>query len=189
MNSKLRNRRLVIAAALFIAGIASVDTTYAQTAFSREITLPDVVTTTLPTTSIEPGLLDLGGLKSVNANVMALVSFQTKQVDLARTPIGAQEVAKDLIAMEYPANWNTSTQFSCLTQLWNKESHWNFKAHNYRSGAHGIAQALPAIKMESVGTDWRTNPVTQIKWGLTYIEKRYDTPCAALRFHNRRHHY
>ena len=56
MSTKLRNRRLVIAAALFIAGIASVDTTYAQTAFSREITLPDVVVSTIPTTTIEPGL-------------------------------------------------------------------------------------------------------------------------------------
>ena len=188
MSTKLRNRRLVIAAALFIAGIASVDTTYAQTAFSREITLPDVVVSTIPTTTIEPGLLDLGSLKSVNANVMALVSFQTKQVEIAKSPTGAQQVAADLIAMDYPS-WNNSSQISCLNQLWTKESHWNFKAHNYRSGAHGIAQALPAVKMEMIANDWRTNPVTQIRWGLTYIERRYDTPCAALRFHNRRHHY
>ena len=119
---------------------------------------------------------------------MALVSFQTKQVEIAKSPAGAQQVAADLIAMDYPS-WNNSSQISCLNQLWTKESHWNFKAHNYRSGAHGIAQALPAVKMEMIANDWRTNPVTQIRWGLTYIERRYDTPCAALRFHNRRHHY
>lgn len=189
MNNKLRNRRLVILAALVIGGIASVDTTYAQTAFSREITLPDVISTSaMPTTSIEPGLINLDSIKSVNAHVMALVSYQTKQVQLAETPDGAKQVAADLIAMDYP-KWNTTSQVGCLNELWNGESHWNFKAHNYRSGAHGIPQALPATKMSLIATDWRTNPVTQIRWGLRYIDDRYHTPCAALRFKHARHHY
>jgi hypothetical protein len=33
--------------------------------------------------------------------------------------------------------------------------------------------------MEIVGTDWRTNPVTQITWGLKYIQERYEYPCKA----------
>jgi len=33
--------------------------------------------------------------------------------------------------------------------------------------------------MSSAGSDWRTNPVTQINWGLGYIEDRYSSPCAA----------
>ena len=33
--------------------------------------------------------------------------------------------------------------------------------------------------MGSVGADWRTNPVTQIKWGLQYIRSSYGTPCNA----------
>jgi membrane-bound lytic murein transglycosylase MltF len=70
-----------------------------------------------------------------------------------------------------------------------KESHWNYKAHNTRSGAHGIAQALPASKMNVVSTDWRTNPVTQIRWGLRYISIRYETPCKALAKHNRSRFY
>jgi hypothetical protein len=70
-------------------------------------------------------------------------------------------------------------QYECLNSLWTKESHWNYKSSNKSSGAHGIPQALPATKMDSVGTDWRTNPVTQISWGLLYIDSRYDTPCKA----------
>ncbi|WP_433531481.1 lytic transglycosylase domain-containing protein [Micromonospora sp. CA-263727] len=70
-------------------------------------------------------------------------------------------------------------QFPCLDKLWNKESGWNPKAHNRSSGAHGIPQARPGNKMASVGADWETNPVTQIKWGLGYIEGRYGTPCKA----------
>jgi hypothetical protein len=70
-------------------------------------------------------------------------------------------------------------QFPCLDKLWTKESHWNTKASNSGSGAYGIPQALPGSKMASEGDDWRTNPATQIKWGLGYIEGRYDSPCKA----------
>ncbi|MBQ1025957.1 lytic transglycosylase domain-containing protein [Micromonospora sp. C95] len=70
-------------------------------------------------------------------------------------------------------------QFPCLDRLWNKESGWNHKARNSSSGAYGIPQAYPGNKMSSVGSDWETNPVTQIKWGLGYIKGRYSTPCAA----------
>jgi hypothetical protein len=107
---------------------------------------------------------------------MALISVAARQVDLARQPDGAREIAKSLIAANY--SWSEK-QFTCLDQLWTRESHWNYKARNKVSGAHGIAQALPATKMEIVGTDWRTNPVTQITWGLKYVKERYNTPCAA----------
>ena len=70
-------------------------------------------------------------------------------------------------------------QFPCLDKLWTKESHWNAKASNSSSGAYGIPQALPGSKMATFGDDWRTNPATQIKWGLNYIEGRYNTPCNA----------
>lgn len=107
---------------------------------------------------------------------LALVSSISASVEMARTPIGAKQVAEMILTQEYGFN---ESQFECLNSLWTKESHWNYKAHNYRSGAHGIAQALPAEKMSVVGTDWRTNPVTQIRWGIRYITMRYDTPCKA----------
>jgi hypothetical protein len=70
-------------------------------------------------------------------------------------------------------------QFPCLRKLWDRESGWNPKASNSSSGAYGIPQALPGRKMASVASDWKTNAVTQIKWGLGYIKGRYDTPCGA----------
>ncbi|RRR99111.1 aggregation-promoting factor C-terminal-like domain-containing protein [Glycomyces terrestris] len=69
-------------------------------------------------------------------------------------------------------------QVGCLVALWDRESGWNHLAEN-SIGAYGIPQALPGPKMESAGSDWETNPVTQIKWGLGYIEGRYGTPCEA----------
>jgi len=70
-------------------------------------------------------------------------------------------------------------QFGCLDSLWTRESNWNVHADNPNSTAYGIPQALPGSKMSSAGADWATNPVTQIKWGLGYIEDRYGSPCSA----------
>jgi hypothetical protein len=33
--------------------------------------------------------------------------------------------------------------------------------------------------MASHGKNWRSNPETQIKWGLSYIKGRYKTPAGA----------
>ena len=114
--------------------------------------------------------------RSLFASEMALVASVTRQVEIARTPNGAKYVARQIMQTEY--NWG-KYQFACLNNLWTKESNWNYKARNKTSGAHGIPQALPATKMEIVGTDWRTNPVTQLTWGLKYIEERYEYPCKA----------
>jgi hypothetical protein len=43
--------------------------------------------------------------------------------------------------------------------------------------------------MNVVSTDWRTNPVTQIRWGLRYISIRYETPCKAWAKHKRSNWY
>lgn len=117
----------------------------------------------------------------VSSNQLAMVALQSQKIEMARTTSGAQMVAKEIMALDY--KWGAS-QFGCLKTLWSNESHWNYKAHNYSSGAHGIAQALPADKMDIIATDWRTNPVTQIRWGLRYIDVRYSTPCKALRTFN-----
>ena len=119
---------------------------------------------------------ELSSSATVSASAMSLVSSASASVELARTPDGAREVAKDLMEDKY--GWGDK-QYACLDDLWIKESNWNYRASNKRTGAHGIPQALPATKMDSAGTDWRTNPVTQISWGLRYIEVRYDTPCKA----------
>lgn len=119
---------------------------------------------------------ELASEATVSASAMSLVSTASASVELARTPNGAREVTKILMDEKY--GWGES-QFTCLDNLWTGESHWNYLSSNKRSGAHGIPQALPADKMEVIGTDWRTNPVTQISWGLRYIDIRYDTPCKA----------
>lgn len=85
-------------------------------------------------------------------------------------------IAADMAAERY--GWGAE-QFSCLDALWERESGWNHRASNPSSGAYGIPQALPGSKMGAFGSDWQTNPVTQIEWGLDYIDGRYGSPCGA----------
>ncbi|MFK4144090.1 transglycosylase SLT domain-containing protein [Streptomyces sp. NPDC004065] len=70
-------------------------------------------------------------------------------------------------------------QYQCFSNIVMHESTWNYQAVNPSSGAYGLVQALPGSKMASAGADWRTNPATQIKWGLNYMNVRYGSPCDA----------
>ena len=87
-----------------------------------------------------------------------------------------QTVAHALVLRE---GWSEG-QWSCLDSLWGRESGWKTYATNSSSGAYGIPQALPGWKMASAGSDWRTNPITQIRWGISYIASKYGSPCSAL---------
>jgi uncharacterized protein YabE (DUF348 family) len=100
---------------------------------------------------------------------------EVPDVSVDVSPGSAQSIAQDMLS-DY--GWD-SGQFKCLVALWNRESGWRVNANNPYSGAYGIPQALPGNKMASAGSDWRTNPATQIKWGLGYIKGRYSSPCGA----------
>lgn len=91
------------------------------------------------------------------------------------TPTSAQEYAHTQVIQR---GWSEN-DYSCLVNLWQRESNWNASAMNKSSGAYGIPQSLPGSKMASAGADWESNPNTQVNWGLTYISDRYSTPCDA----------
>lgn len=93
-----------------------------------------------------------------------------------RAALSPQEVARAMLLRQ----GGSEAQWSCLDTLWTRESNWEVSATNAGSGAYGIPQALPSYKMASAGSDWRTNAVTQIRWGLTYIAEKYGSPCVAL---------
>ncbi|CAM5688638.1 transglycosylase SLT domain-containing protein [Streptomyces aurantiogriseus] len=82
-----------------------------------------------------------------------------------------------------------SGQFQCFSNIVDHESDWRIDAVNPSSGAYGLFQALPASKYSSAGADWRTNPATQIKWGLNYMNDRYGSPCGAWSFWQANHWY
>jgi hypothetical protein len=82
-----------------------------------------------------------------------------------------------------------SDQFQCFSNIVDHESGWNYQATNPSSGAYGLVQAYPGSKMASAGADWQTNPATQIKWGLNYMDSRYGSPCGAWSYWQVHHSY
>ena len=70
-------------------------------------------------------------------------------------------------------------QFSCIYDIFMRESGWNHLSRNRSSGAYGIPQALPGSKM---GPGWQSDPAVQIRWGIGYMVGRYGSPCAANNF-------
>ena len=93
------------------------------------------------------------------------------------TPTGNKAIG---LAMAAAYGWAGPGEWPYLESGWEEESGWNQLAANVPSDpydhAYGIPQANPGSKMASAGSDWRTNPATQIKWGLSYIKATYGAP-------------
>ena len=75
-----------------------------------------------------------------------------------------------------------ANEINAANWIVNHESGWNTHATNGSSGAYGLAQALPASKYASAGSDWRSNPLTQLKWMKGYIRGRYGNANSAKAF-------
>lgn len=109
-----------------------------------------------------------------------LTGAEARKLFVANAPLPDPGSAKEIGLLQVQQLGWEYNEYSCLVKLWDRESNWRWNAHNKSSGAYGIPQALPGSKMATAGDDWMTNPATQIKWGLKYIENRYGTPCGAL---------
>jgi TP901 family phage tail tape measure protein len=81
------------------------------------------------------------------------------------------------------------SEYSAINYIVNHESSWNPSATNPSSGAYGLPQSLPGNKMASAGSDWRTNPITQLRWMRDYVNGRYGGANGALAFWKRNHWY
>jgi|SRR5580704_7215632 len=90
----------------------------------------------------------------------------------------ANKAAGLLMASAY--GWGGSNEWPYLESGWEEESGWSqYAAYSHSdpyNNAYGIPQANPGTKMASAGSDWKTNPLTQIKWGLGYIKATYGSP-------------
>ncbi|KQV04523.1 hypothetical protein ASC99_14060 [Kitasatospora sp. Root107] len=115
----------------------------------------------------------------------AAASRSEQRSELSAATVGSSPSAvKELARSIVPAG-----QYAAFSNIISHESGWNIKATNASSGAYGLAQALPGSKMASVGSDWRTNLATQIKWALGYMNDRYGSPNAAWSFWLTHHWY
>jgi hypothetical protein len=157
---------------------------------SRAITIAAAGTMTLATaisvatlsSSSSPALASAdASTTSISRQTDAQTTQFTQQAQPAQeTAVVASSGSAEQIAQGMLGQFGwSSSQFSCLQSLWEHESGWNVTAENPTSGAYGIPQALPGSQMSSVGSDWQTNAATQIRWGLSYIQRRDGSPCGA----------
>jgi hypothetical protein len=84
-------------------------------------------------------------------------------------------------ARQYVRNAIGLTQYNCVDYIWTRESKWNPRAGK-PAGAYGIPQAFPGSKMSKFGSNWLTSPITQVKWGIWYVNSRYGSACDAYAF-------
>ncbi|MFF5491128.1 transglycosylase SLT domain-containing protein [Streptomyces virginiae] len=121
--------------------------------------------------------------KALAGTVVALgvAGSMLATVPAQAAPTSAKAIAQQMI--------KDPDQFAAFDKIISHESGWNHTATNPSSGAYGLAQALPASKMASAGADWKTNPATQIKWGLDYMNDRYGSPVGAWNFWSANHWY
>lgn len=123
-------------------------------------------------------------MKKVLVIVLLLIAIPTLQAKTYSKKACKQYAYEQVIKKGWTIN-----DYNNLVKLWQKESGWNAKAKNKRSGACGIAQAHPCSKMKKYGKDYKTNCKVQIKWGLDYIKKRYKTPTKAWKHFKKKKWY
>ena len=164
-----------------------------------EVSEPDY---TMPTG--ESKLLQMGedGLKVTKYEVnfkdgkevsRKLISEEVVREPVARvTAVGARKSIPP--EQETCASWAREAGVS-EADLWvalaliYRESGCRPDSTNRHSGAYGIPQALPGSKMASAGADWKTNPVTQIRWMIGYVNGRYGGWSQAWAFWQAHHWY
>ncbi|MFF3325838.1 transglycosylase SLT domain-containing protein [Streptomyces sp. NPDC002889] len=122
--------------------------------------------------------------KSVVAGTAVLLGAAGAVMGATSTASAANATPQQIAKQMMPAG-----QYQCFSKIVEHESNWNHTATNASSGAYGLVQALPGSKMASAGADWKTNPKTQIKWGLDYMNERYGSPCGAWNFWQANHWY
>jgi len=76
-----------------------------------------------------------------------------------------------------------ASDYGYVDYIISNESGWSPTKWNYGgSGAYGLGQALPAVKMAAFGDDYMTNPITQLKWADAYAKGRYGSWAAAYNY-------
>ena len=117
-------------------------------------------------------------LRRVGRGVLVAIGITLFTPAYAVAPVEAKQY---ISAKEYAAlRLDNNQQYICLSVLYGKESAWNDKAVN---GSHyGIPQGR-SIYLKTA------NKYEQVDWGLAYIEARYGTPCAALRFFQKNNYH
>ncbi|VDG26344.1 tape measure protein [Lactiplantibacillus mudanjiangensis] len=77
------------------------------------------------------------------------------------------------------------SEYAAANKIISAESGWSATAQNPHSSAYGIAQNISPSSYASFGSDWKTNPITQLKWMKHYVDSRYGGANQALAYRSR----
>ncbi len=136
------------------------------------------------------GVVKKKTLKAVKkaAKARKRAAAASRSLPRAGSPTASKRYAKAYIAQKY--GWN-STQMSCLSTLWTRESGWRYWVSNPNGRYHGIPQTSSAVwrPLGYSTSQYMRSPEVQIKVGTHYIKKRYGTPCRAWSFWRSHHWY
>lgn len=98
---------------------------------------------------------------------------------LASKPVVRTAIASAVLPPGTHADWMSAagiatSDFGFVNYIVDHESGWGVQKWNYSgSGAYGLGQAMPASKMAPYGSDYMTNPITQLKWANAYAIGRF----------------
>lgn len=134
----------------------------------------------------------MGSVGSLPLNSGSTTAAGTGIGSVGSNPIGNGQNDKASLqayAKQLLSKYGWGDQWNSFNALVMSESGWDVHATNPSSGAYGIAQALPASKYASAGSDWQSNGDTQLMWMMDYIKNRYTSPNNAWSFHQKNNWY
>lgn len=103
-----------------------------------------------------------------------------KGENIAGTVVAFYENEYQKHAIDLLTQMNKLEEWTCLYTLWTRESNWNPKSLNKKSGAYGIAQFMPAT-WALVDAKKTSDGFEQVELGLAYIKRKYGgNICKAL---------
>ena len=128
------------------------------------------------------GTLRARALQGLRASLKGVACLVAIVIGIAMSmPMAVAPAAQQMPIKQYAKlKVTTGKQWICLSKLWGKESAWNHLADNPHSTAFGIPQILGLTTK---------NPYKQVDLGIKYIKHRYNTPCKAWVFHQRKGYY
>lgn len=116
-------------------------------------------------------------LKKDNEEKARLAAIQAAQEARAAEQAKGQQQAKTapIVYSGSHEDWMAAagispSDYGYVDYIVSHESGWRVNAQN-PSGAYGLCQSLPGIKMASAGDDWSVNPVTQLRWCNQYASR------------------
>lgn len=130
---------------------------------------------------------NLQAKKEREAQAAQLAVQETQVAQKAEQPAPTVQVSGDKQSW-LAASGIPQSEWGYVDSIVTRESGWIYNVWNSTgSGAYGLCQSLPASKMASAGSDYMSNPVTQLKWCHGYAIARYGGWSGAYAFWQNNH--